>query len=190
MTKVKPDKRTPVILGLGSNLQGPGGRSPLENLQAALGELAVSGCRIIAVSPWYESAPVPPSDQPWFVNGVASIETDLPPDELLDMLHKIEAGFGRVRRRRLEARILDLDILDYGGLVLPDRDRWRKTDGGEGQGRLFLPHPRMHQRVFVLRPLADILADILPEWRHPVLDRNVSELLAALTDAGEVRRLS
>ena len=91
------------------------------------------------------------------------METALPPAEILALLHRIEAQFGRRRAIRDEARSLDLDILDYDGKV------------EEGPG-LVLPHPRLHQRAFVLKPLAEIV----PNWRHPRLGQTVSALIAAL----------
>ncbi len=110
---------------------------------------------------------MPDSDQPWFVNGVVSIETDGTPELLLADLHRLEASFGRRRRKRWEARILDLDLISFGDRVVL----------GHGEG-LSLPHPRMHQRAFVLRPLAEIA----PNWRHPQFGNTVDDLLANCAD--------
>ena len=116
-------------------------------------------------SRFYKSAPVPVSDQPWYVNAVASVATELPPRELLALLHRVEARFGRARRERNEARPLDLDLLAYNDRI----------EAGEGGGPI-LPHPRLHERGFVLLPLAEVA----PGWRHPVSGKSVAELIAAL----------
>jgi 2-amino-4-hydroxy-6-hydroxymethyldihydropteridine diphosphokinase len=152
-----------ILLGLGGNLPTAHG-SPQATLETALGAIGRAGIGIAARSRWYRSAPVPASDQPWFVNGVAALETALGPEDLLCTLHAVEARFGRLRRARNEARPLDLDLLAYGDLV---RD---------GPAPPVLPHPRLHERAFVLRPLAEVA----PRWRHPRLGATVEALLAAL----------
>lgn len=151
-----------ILLGLGANLPSAVG-PPEATLEAALAALERAGVKVVARSRWYRTAPVPASDQPWFVNGVAKVETGLSPSALIALLQRIESEFGRIRGVRDAARSLDLDILDYDGLV------------EEGPG-LILPHPRMHLRAFVLKPLAEVA----PDWRHPKLDRPVSALIAAL----------
>jgi len=95
---------------------------------------------------------MPPSAQPPFVNGVVMVDTMLKPGALLESLHRIERRFGRMRRRRNEARILDLDLIDYRGMI-----------SAGGVGAPVLPHPRALERPFVLEPLAEIL----PAWRYP-----------------------
>ena len=163
----------PILIALGANLPSPAG-TPRETCERALEVLEGRGVRVLRRSRWFESAPDPPSGQPWYVNGVASVTTDRPPEALLSLLHEVERDFGRVRRRRDEERTLDLDLLAYGDEI---------RDGADG---LILPHPRLHRRAFVLRPLAEVA----PRWRHPVSGRTVAALLAALPAGGAVRPLS
>lgn len=157
-----------IYLGLGANLPGPLG-GPVATLEAALKAIAAAGIAIRRRSPWYESAPVPRApnadgtDQPWYVNGVVEVATDLDPQALLAELQRIELSFGRVRSVANAPRILDLDIVAYG-------DRVTHT------GAPLLPHPRMAGRAFVLLPLRDIA----PAWRHPVTGRHIDQLIAAL----------
>lgn len=151
-----------ILLGLGANLPSAVG-PPQKTLEAAIAAFEEAGVKIVARSRWYKTAPVPASDQPWFINGVMRVETQLGPEELLRLMQKIEARFGRQRGVRDAARTLDLDILDYDGRI------------DEAPG-LVLPHPRMHQRAFVLKPLAEIA----PAWRHPKLQEPIAALIAAL----------
>ena len=123
-----------------------------------------AGLRIVGRSRWYESAPVPMSDQPWYVNGVVEIDTDLDPASLLALLHEIEAAFGRTRSVRNEARPLDLDLLAYGDRVLTE------------EPAPLIPHPRLHERAFVLLPLAELA----PDWRHPALGEGIQALIGRL----------
>lgn len=160
-----------VIVGIGSNLAASGYASPLETGLAALDALAAPHLHPVACSPWYESAPVPASDQPWFANAVALVETEREPEFVLDWLLSVEERFGRVRGERNAARTLDLDLIDYDGLILDTP-------------RLTLPHPRMHERRFVLAPLCDLA----PGWRHPLLGSTATELLARLPAGQPVRR--
>ena len=153
-----------ILLGLGANLPSPAYGAPRLTLAAALARLEANGSHIAARSRWYEAAPVPAGDQPWFVNAVARIETALDPIGLLAALHGIEAEFGRVRGVRDAPRIIDLDLLAYGDRVM------------RGEGAPQLPHPRMHERAFVLLPLREIA----PRWYHPLLGRSLDELIARL----------
>lgn len=156
-----------ILIGVGSNILGPQGATPRQNCHNALKLLEGSGVAISRRSRWYRSSPVPPSDQPWFINGVVAVEAaGLEPEPLLELLHQIELEFGRRRSQPNAPRPLDLDILDFDGRITsPDAS-------------VVLPHPRMHQRAFVLMPLSEIA----PEWRHPVIGDTVSELIAALPD--------
>ena len=162
-----------ILIGIGSNLAAPPATTPLDTAQAALQALAAPHLQPIACSSWYESAPVPASDQPWFVNAVVMLAGELEPAVVLERLLAIEARFGRERGARNAARTLDLDLLDYDGLVMTTPS-------------LSLPHPRLHERRFVLAPLCEIA----PGWRHPQLNATAAELLARLPPGQPVRRLA
>lgn len=162
-----------ILVGLGSNLAAPGLQSSQEVLENAINTLKKMGVVVVRCSPWFRSAPVPVSDQPWFVNGVAVVETDLPPDRLLAKLHAVEAEYGRRRSVRNASRTLDLDLLAYGDLVI---------DEPEG---LQLPHPRMAERAFVLEPLKAVA----PAWRHPVTGLTAAEMLGRLSGEQAVERV-
>lgn len=158
-----------IFIGIGANLASSRFGSPRSACEAALKEIENQEIKLIRRSRWYRSEPVPVSDQPWYINAVAALETQLPPQELLARLHEIEAKFGRVRKIRNEARVIDLDLLAYG-------DRVSK----EGEVPI-LPHPRMSERAFVILPLVEIA----PDWRHPVSGLSGPDLVAALP-AGQV----
>lgn len=153
-----------ILIGIGANLKHPRYGPPRATCEAALQAIADSGLRVLRRSRWYRSAPVPISDQPWFVNGVAILGTELDPAGVLEILHKIEVDFGRVRERRDEARVLDLDLLAYGTRV------------SEAAETPILPHPRLAERAFVLKPLAELV----PDWRHPVTGASIQDLLRDL----------
>jgi 2-amino-4-hydroxy-6-hydroxymethyldihydropteridine diphosphokinase len=156
-----------ILLGLGGNLPSRRFGPPRSTLQAALAALEELAVRVRRRSRWYRSRPVPDDGQPWYVNGVAELDTTLPPDELLARVLEVEAAFGRMRRRRWAPRVIDLDILAYH-----EHNTW------DARPPLtpILPHPRLHERAFVLAPLVELA----PAWRHPVLGRTATELLEAL----------
>jgi 2-amino-4-hydroxy-6-hydroxymethyldihydropteridine diphosphokinase len=164
----------PILIGLGANLPAAGYPTPLATLEAALLELERRGVKILRRSAWWESAPVPLSDQPWYVNGVIAVETPPEPEPLLRLLHGVEAGFGRHRRIRDEARVLDLDLLAYRGRV--------RT----GPEPPILPHPRLSERAFVLLPLAEIQ----PDWRHPATGETLAAMIRRLPEGQICRPLS
>src|SRR5258708_38304547 len=103
-----------ILIGLGANLPSPGFGAPKATLMGALDQLEAAGVHVTARSRWYESEPVPKSDQPWFVNAVVRVETKLDPVRLLALLHRIEKDFGRVRGARNAPRFIDLDLIAYG----------------------------------------------------------------------------
>lgn len=153
-----------IVVAIGANLPSRRWGSPLGACRAAVPALETAGIGVIRASRWYRSAPFPASDGPWYVNGVARVETGLPPAALLTLLHAIEDDFGRQRGVPNAPRTLDLDLLAHGRRVSAPGD-WPT-----------LPHPRMHERAFVLLPLAELA----PRWRHPVLGLSVGALLKAL----------
>ncbi len=159
------------IIGIGANLPGPDLAPPRAACGRALDCLEDLGIRVVKRSGWFRSRPVPASAQPWFANGVAVLETALGPAALMAALLDCEAGLGRLRSTANEARIIDLDIIDYDGRV------------AAGLGGPRLPHPRLEGRAFVLLPLAEIA----PGWRHPVSGLPVGELIAALPEADRGR---
>ena len=162
-----------ILIGIGANLASPVHGEPRATCGAALAALAAKGGLAIAQrSRWYKSAPVPVSDQPWFVNAVVRVRTALDPVRLIAVLLQTEESFGRRRIGKNAPRILDLDLLAYGETVI----------GGEGPGDAggtpnpTVPHPRLHERAFVLLPLRDVA----PDWRHPVSGLGVHALIEAL----------
>jgi 2-amino-4-hydroxy-6-hydroxymethyldihydropteridine diphosphokinase len=162
-----------ILIGIGSNLPSAEFGSPQATVAAALAALPALRVAVLGRSSWYRSEPVPRSDQPWFVNGVAAVATALEPAALLAQLLAVEGRFGRLRGARNAARVLDLDLLDYDGAILDTRS-------------LILPHPRLQQRRFVLMPLRELA----PHWRHPVLGQTAAELLRRLPAGESVHRLA
>jgi 2-amino-4-hydroxy-6-hydroxymethyldihydropteridine diphosphokinase len=152
-------------IALGSNLAGRFA-DPAAAVEAAMRTLERSDIKVIARSRLYRSIAWPDPADPEFINAVAAIQTDLPPADLLDRLHATEAEFGRVRRFPNAPRPLDLDIIDYDGLT-----------SAPGAAPI-LPHPRMADRAFVLLPLAEIA----PDWRHPMTGAGIADLVRALPD--------
>lgn len=162
-----------ILIGIGANLPGKDGGSPLDSGRRAVAQLtSLPALQLVAVSRWYLSEPIPPSCQPPYVNAVAQFEgkpgpIEPDPADVLRWLHQIEAQAGRERGEPNAARTLDLDIIamgDRGAMVRQAPDP-------------VLPHPRAHLRAFVLMPLLDLV----PDWRHPLLGLLAHELLAELT---------
>lgn len=153
-----------IYVAIGANLPGSDGASPRQICERAITALrAIPGLRSLVRSRWYATAPIPVSDQPSYINGVARVQGALEPAALLHALQHIEAASGRVRGERNAARTLDLDIIDMHGMQRAAPDP-------------VLPHPRAAGRAFVLLPLRDVA----PGWVHPVSGIGIDALIALL----------
>ncbi|OUI96793.1 2-amino-4-hydroxy-6-hydroxymethyldihydropteridine pyrophosphokinase [Acetobacter indonesiensis] len=149
-----------VLIAVGANLPC-NGRDSLATCKAVVEALrGQPAIQVEAVSHWYESAPIPPSGQPPYVNGAVRISTTLAPEDLLKVLQKLEHDFGRERSVPNAARTLDLDIIAVG-------------DTCQDDPHLMLPHPRAHERAFVLLPVRDVM----PDWVHPATGLPLNTLL-------------
>jgi len=182
-----PQDRHLYLVGLGANLPSKFG-PPLATLTAAMAALEARNFKIMARSPWFESEPVPPSDQNWFVNAVICVSSLEKVHIILKILHDIEIELGRVRSVPNAPRPIDLDLLAAtGGAVVSPRP---PETAGESEvdltgNALILPHPRLTLRRFVLEPLAAIA----PEWVHPANGQTAAALAAALPQTPAVRLL-
>jgi 2-amino-4-hydroxy-6-hydroxymethyldihydropteridine diphosphokinase len=163
-----------IIIAYGANLPSQVGQ-PHETFAAAKDALMSCGIDILAQSSLWETAPVgTDGDQPWYTNAVLSVATDLPPLDLLKAMGAVEAQFGRVRTIKNAARPIDLDLIDYQGRVIMDAPD------------LILPHPRMSERAFVLKPLEEIAEN----WIHPVSGLALAQLIADLPPEQSFRKLA
>jgi len=162
-----------IYIGIGSNLNGKNNETPLQNCKKALVELKKE-VNICKISSWYKSEPIPVSNQPWFINGVIEISTNKSSLDLLEFILSIEEVSGRERKKKNEARILDLDIIDYKKKILYIKNK------------LIIPHPRMHERSFVLQPLSELN----PKWMHPIKKKGIKELIRNLNDKQKISKIS
>jgi len=167
-----------ILIGLGANIPFQKTGSPRATCGAALEQMARSGIRISRRSQWYESAPVPVSEQPWYVNGVVVGETAFSATDLVDRLLEIELSFGRRRDEINGPRTLDLDLISYDSAVIDSL-----TERGHS---IRVPHPRLAERAFVLLPLRDVA----PDWRHPSLGYSIDDLIERMPDGQETRLMS
>ena len=157
------------LIGVGSNIG-----LAAQNCKKAIELVNKSeSVNVTAQSSLYESQPVGKTNQPWFVNSTIEVYTKLGPEELLQYLLDIEQEFGRTRKEKWGARIIDLDILDFEGLIM-------------GSKTLTLPHPEMTQRRFVLEPLSEIAGETI----HPVEKKMISDLLKELPKTPVVKKIT
>ncbi|MDG1859759.1 MAG: 2-amino-4-hydroxy-6-hydroxymethyldihydropteridine diphosphokinase [Emcibacteraceae bacterium] len=174
-----------ILIGLGSNLTTEEYATSKEILEAAIVQLNENNIVVRKKSSFYETEPVPKSDQPWFVNAVVQVDTNLNAIDLLKRLHEIEHDLGRVRRERWEARIIDLDLLCYNNDIYPSKDQWAKVRKDIGPSFTVIPHGRLHERDFVLIPMRDIA----PDWMHPIFEKTTENMLDQLVSVGIVRKM-
>ena len=153
-----------ILIALGSNLKSETYGDPIKNCYKAL-EFLEKRFEVEKVSNFYETEPIPKSNQAMYVNGVVSVKTNFLPKKILSELMKIEKIFKRVRHLKNESRVIDLDLLCYNEIILKEKN-------------LQLPHPRMHLRRFVMQPLCDINK----EWVHPLKKDTAKNILKKLAN--------
>ncbi|MGO4909214.1 2-amino-4-hydroxy-6-hydroxymethyldihydropteridine diphosphokinase [Pseudorhodobacter sp. W20_MBD10_FR17] len=180
-----------ILVALGANLPSDvtsDRRSSAETLRAALDDLVGQGLSLVAESRFYRTPCFPKGAGPDYVNAAAvfGMGQSRSPEDILALLHHVEAQHGRTRQGRWASRTLDIDLLAVDDIVAPDAQThqfWRDLPLSEQLTRtpdqLILPHPRLSERAFVLVPLADVA----PDWRHPILGKTVVELRDALPQA-------
>lgn len=163
------DPNAAVVVALGSNL-AYGAQSPEQILEAALACFPEEGLRLVKRSGWWRSKAWPDAEAPAFLNGVALVAAGLGPREVMQALLRIERRFGRDRSAANAPRTLDLDLIAHGRTILDEPG-------------LTLPHPRAAERLFVMGPLAEIA----PDWRHPVVRATAAELAASSSIGRDAR---
>ncbi|MEO0665233.1 MAG: 2-amino-4-hydroxy-6-hydroxymethyldihydropteridine diphosphokinase [Pseudomonadota bacterium] len=173
------------LLALGANLPSASG-PPATTLRLALHYTEQYSCKIVKLARLFRSPAFPAGSGPDYINSAALIEGPADPEEMLALLHKVENDLGRERAGRWGARVIDLDLLATGDEVVPDAETygvWNALPLAVQQTQtpdeLILPHPRLHERAFVLVPLLDVA----PDWRHPVLGQTVREMHDGLAAA-------
>jgi 2-amino-4-hydroxy-6-hydroxymethyldihydropteridine diphosphokinase len=173
------------LIALGGNLSSPIG-PPDATLRAALDLLTSAGVQVVAVSSFFKTPCFPAGAGPDYVNAAARLEAAMTPVEMLDLLHKIEAELGRERVQRWGMRTLDMDLIAVGDSVLPDamtQTKWRALSVDQqvaiAPDQLILPHPRLHERAFVLIPLSEIA----PDWVHPLLGLSTTQMCSNLSES-------
>lgn len=183
--------RSNAFIALGGNLPSEVGE-PAKTLVYAIKTMSEAGLTLGRVSRFFRTPSFPDGTAPEYVNAAICVSSDHSAAEILQILHRIEHRFGRVRAQRWGMRTLDLDLLAVGSQVLPDHDTFRiwcdlprSGQTWAAPDQLILPHPRMQDRAFVLLPLLDIA----PDWIHPVLGQTVREMCGQLlqADIDEIR---
>jgi 2-amino-4-hydroxy-6-hydroxymethyldihydropteridine diphosphokinase len=178
-----------ILLSLGGNLPSPAGE-PVDTLRAAVQSLRGRGLKVDSVSAMYQTAPVPASKQPDFINCALAAKTDLSAAVLLNLFQQTEKAFGRKPADRWSARSLDIDLLAYGDKILPSNSAWEAVvsspDPSVSLTQPTVPHPRLHLRAFVLVPLMNIA----PDWLHPFYQKTIRELRADPDICGQARQVS
>ena len=154
-----------IIIGIGGNINSKDGSHPVEVCDNAIKSLKDYSIQVEKQSQWYITEPIPKSDQPNFFNCVTIVSTKQNEYEVLKSLHEIEAKFGRKRNKINEPRSIDLDLIDFSSKILQNK-------------KITLPHPRAHLRRFVMGPLAEMK----PDWIHPILKLSVLEILKGLDE--------
>ena len=180
-----PKYTAQIILSLGANLTSAVG-APLETLLAAVKSLQEHGAVIRKLSEYYHTPAFPAGNGPDYINAALRCSIDWSPEQTLKVMHEIENDMGRARTQRWGQRTLDIDLIAYDDLVLPTAKthaHWRALPLAEQMKQtpteLILPHPRLQERAFVLVPMADVD----PDWMHPVLGVTVRQMLDALPQA-------
>lgn len=178
------------LIALGSNLLSQVGGVDA-TLTYALGLLGNGQLKLVAQSRFFRTPAFPLGSGPDFLNAVAKVSTLLAPDQVIQRLHEIENSLGRERMKRWAPRVIDLDLLAYGDATLPSEkvfNQWKNLPLADQKTRapdqLILPHPRLHERAFVLVPMLDVA----PDWHHPVLRKTVRAMVADLSpeDIGDI----
>lgn len=172
---------TKCLIALGSNLSNEIGAS-VKIVEAAIDDLSSIGLFPVETSRFFRTPAFPVGAGPDFVNAVVYCETALSASAVLDGLHKVEQRLGRTREKRWEARVIDLDLIDFSGVILPDiatYSQWCdlpvKMQMERAPEQIILPHPRIQDRLFVLIPLRDVV----PSWRHPVSGATLDQMIGA-----------
>jgi len=179
-----PSKKRNILIALGSNTS-ENSTDSYSLVKTALSQLKAKSIVISSISKYYLTPAFPVGAGPDFINCVASATTEMSPDDVLKTLHAIEANLGRSRSVRWGQRSIDIDLLSYEDFIRPDEkvhSFWLsmslERQMADAPTELILPHPRIQDRAFVLVPLADIA----PDWVHPVLGKTTQEMCDALDE--------